>query len=59
MNAEGKLEKRNVVVGRSLWGSYTEILSGITAEDYLAFPYGKDVRDGAPAVIADISELYQ
>lgn len=59
MNAESKLEKRNVVVGRSLWGSYTEILSGITAEDYLAFPYGKDVRDGAPVVIADISELYQ
>ena len=35
-----ELEKRTVVTGKSLWGSYTEILSGITAEDKLAFPYG-------------------
>lgn len=58
MNSEGKLEKRTVTTGRSLWGSYTEILDGITAEDHLAFPYGKDIREGADAVIADISELY-
>ena len=58
INGEGKLEKRTVTTGRSLWGSYTEILDGITAEDHLAFPYGKDVREGADAVIADISELY-
>ena len=55
----GKLEKRFVTTGKSLWGSYTEILSGITAEDYLAFPYGKQVKDGVPAVASeDLSQLY-
>ena len=56
---DGKLEKRFVVTGKSLWGNYTEILSGITAEDYLAFPYGKQVKAGIPAVASeDLSQLY-
>lgn len=57
--ADGMLEKRYVVTGKSLWGSYTEILSGITAEDFLAFPYGKHVRDGAETLESDISALYE
>lgn len=57
--ADGLLEKRYVVTGKSLWGSYTEILSGITAEDFLAFPYGKHVRDGAETLESDISALYE
>ena len=56
---DGNLEKRFVTVGKSLWGSYTEILDGITAEDFLAFPYGNDVKPGAPAVEAEISALYE
>ena len=59
MGADGKLEQRFVTVGKSLWGSYTEILSGITAEDFLAFPYGTAVKAGAPAVEADIQALYE
>ena len=59
LGKDGKLEKRNVVTGKSLWGSYTEILSGITAEDLLAFPYGKNVKHGAPAEEKDISSLYE
>ena len=55
----GRLEKRTVTVGKSLWGSYTEILSGLSEEDYLAFPYGKDVKEGAPTEEKDPSELYQ
>lgn len=58
LGAGGKLEKRYVATGKSLYGSYTEILSGITEEDLLAFPYGKNVREGAPAEERDISELY-
>lgn len=54
----GRLEKRFVTVGKSLWGTYTEIISGLSAEDLIAFPYGKNVKDGAPAVESDISELY-
>lgn len=59
MGEDGKLEKRYVVTGKSLWGSYTQILDGITPEDYLAFPYGKDVQPGAEAVIAEINALYE
>jgi hypothetical protein len=56
--ADGKLEKRFVTTGKSLWGSYTEILSGLTSEDWLAFPYGKNLTEGAPTVDSEISELY-
>ena len=59
LGENGRLEKRFVTTGKSLWGSYTEVLSGITAEDYLAFPYGKQVKDGVPAVASeDLSQLY-
>ena len=56
--ADGLLEKRYVTTGKSLWGSYTEILEGLTAEDLIAFPYGKNVKPGAETRDADISELY-
>lgn len=56
--ADGKLEKRYVTVGKSLWGSYTEILSGLTQEDLIAFPYGKEVKEGAAAVEGDMNDLY-
>lgn len=36
----GKLVKQKVKTGKSLWGSYIEIKSGITDSDYIAFPYG-------------------
>ena len=57
-DAEGMLEKRYVTTGKSLWGSYTEILSGLTPEDWLAFPYGKNLTPGAPTVDSEISDLY-
>lgn len=56
--ADGKLEKRSVRLGKVLWGSYYEILSPLGEEDYLAFPYGKTVRQGAPTVESDLSALY-
>ena len=55
----GKLEKRYVSVGKSLWGSYKEILSGIGEEDLIAFPYGKNVKEGADTVESDLSVLYE
>lgn len=54
----GKLEKRFVTVGKSLWGSYTEIKSGLTEDDYIAFPYGKTVKEGAPTAEGDLNSLY-
>ena len=56
--ADGKLEKRSVRVGKVLWGSYYEILSSLGEEDFLAFPYGKNVKQGAPTVESDLSTLY-
>ena len=58
LGADGKLEQRFVTTGKSLWGSYTQILSGLTAEDLVAFPYGKQVKPGVPAVEGDMSNLY-
>ena len=54
----GKLEKRTVVTGKTVWGSYKEILSGITTEDKVAFPYGKNVKVGASTELGDYSTLY-
>lgn len=54
----GRLERREVVVGKDLWGSYFEICSGITAEDQIAFPYGKNVEDGAKTKQGSVSDLY-
>lgn len=54
----GRLEKRTVTTGKSLWGSYTEIRSGLTADDYVAFPYGKTVKPGAATQESDLSALY-
>ena len=58
LGAEGKLEQRFVTTGKSLWGNYTQILSGLTAEDMIAFPYGKHVKPGIPAVEGDMRDLY-
>ena len=54
----GLLEKRYVTTGKSLWGSYTEILDGLTPEDFIAFPYGKNIKSGAQTVESDLSSLY-
>ena len=58
MGENDRLEKRYVKTGKALWGSYMEILSGLTEEDLVAFPYGKNVKPGAPAREGDMSELY-
>ena len=55
----GKLEKRQVTTGKSLWGSYTEILSGLTEDDLIAFPYGKNLKEGASTVESDLRSLYE
>ncbi len=40
---DGKLEQRWVQTGKVVWDSYTQIRGGLTQEDYVAFPYGRDV----------------
>ena len=53
----GKLKKVTVATGKSLWGEYVQILSGVTAEDFLAFPYG-DAKEGATTIEGTIDDLY-
>ena len=53
-----KLEKRWVQTGRDLWGSYTQIRGGLTLDDYVAFPYGRDVVEGAHTKEATADQLY-
>lgn len=56
-NEEGKLEKRVITTGVDD-GYYLEVLSGLSTEDYVAFPYGKDVVEGAPTNEGDLDTLY-
>lgn len=55
---DGRLEQRWVQTGRDLWGSYTQIRGGLTIDDYVAFPYGRDVVDGAHTQEATTDQLY-
>ena len=54
----GRLEKRSIQTGRSLWGSYLEVLSGLSETDLIAFPYGRSLKEGARTKQASTSELY-
>ena len=58
MGEDGRLEQRFVTTGKALWGSYMEVLSGLTEEDLVAFPYGKNVKPGAYAQEGEMSDLY-
>lgn len=42
----GRLTKQYVETGKTVYGSAIEIRSGITEEDYIAFPYGKTAKEG-------------
>ncbi|MGN0342894.1 MAG: efflux RND transporter periplasmic adaptor subunit [Roseburia sp.] len=42
----GRLIKQYVETGRTIYGTAVEIKSGITEEDYIAFPYGKTAKEG-------------
>ena len=53
-----RLEKREISTGRDLWGYALEITGGLSLEDYIAFPYGKTVIEGAKTVEGTPEELY-
>jgi multidrug efflux pump subunit AcrA (membrane-fusion protein) len=53
-----KLEKRQVKTGTISYGS-VEILSGLDRDtDWVAFPYGTSIKDGAATREATLDELY-
>ena len=59
MDENGLLKKQFVKTGATLYGSLVEIKGGLTEDDYIAFPYGKTVNEGAKCnTEADLSNLY-
>lgn len=42
-----KLVKQYVRTGKTLYSSFIEVKEGLTEEDWIAFPYGKNVKEGA------------
>lgn len=57
-NEENLLEKRVVQIGDNSNGYNTVILSGLSETDYVAFPYGKEVVEGAPTAEGTWDDLY-
>ena len=55
---DGLLERRVVTVGKSMGGYYVEIKDGLTENDMVAFPYGKNVKPGVPTEEGDYSDMY-
>ncbi len=53
-----RLEKRYVTTGQSLYNTVIEIREGLDNEDYVAFPYGGDIREGRNTRIShDVSDV--
>ncbi len=50
MGDDGLLEKRYIKTGSNTYGTI-EIRSGLEEDDYIAFPYGDQVKEGAETVI--------
>lgn len=53
----GKLVKQPVKTGKIFYGM-VEIKSGITEEDFIAFPYGKKVKEGASVKETSTEDAY-
>ena len=51
------LKKQYIKTGTLSDAGY-EVLSGITESDWLAFPYGKNVKEGAQTYEGSAAELY-
>lgn len=45
--ADGLLKQAYVKTGQDMYGMYTQIRSGLTENDLIAFPYGRAVKEGA------------
>ena len=56
---DGLLVKQYITTGKILWNELYEVRSGLTMEDYVAFPYGRDVVNGADTVEASPDQLYE
>lgn len=57
-NEQGLIEKRLILTGVSTDGYATPVYSGVTAADYIAFPYDQNLREGAETVQSGLDGLY-
>ena len=54
----GKLAKQYIITGTLSDNGY-EVLDGLSASDWVAFPYGKNVKEGAKTREASMREFYE
>lgn len=54
----GRLKKQYISTGKIYYGSQIVVKSGITANDFIAFPYGKDAVEGKVCKEGDLSDMY-
>lgn len=54
----GHLTKQIVQVGSIQYGSSYQITGGLSMDDKITFPYGKDVREGAKTEEGTLDDLY-
>ena len=54
---ENRLVKQYIQVGKTIWGGeYYEIKSGLTLDDFVAFPYGTDAKEGVRVLVENTEE---
>ncbi len=46
------VKKQYVRTGKTLYGSTIEVKEGLSIDDAIAFPYGKNVKEGAKTKVA-------
>lgn len=57
-NRKGELEQKYVDTGSTLYGEYIEVVSGLSDDDWLAFPYEKSAKSGAQTNHSTQQELF-
>ncbi len=56
---DGTLTRQEVTLGRIVYEKNYEIVSGLEKEDYIAFPYGKSVKEGAKTEEQSANEFWE
>lgn len=55
----GVLKKQQITVGANVNGGYSVLIKdGLSTGDWIAFPYGEDVKEGAKTVEGTLEKLY-
>ena len=57
-DANGRLKQQFVETGAMLYGYYQEIKTGLTQDDLITFPYGKNVKDGVKTIETDTPTVW-